>query len=214
MAHGKTVAEARVERYLKGVPKDRKIRIPGLESAPATVRVTDAGLKYLRGLTNLQYLDLRCNPITDAGLAYLSELVNLGTLNLSDTHITDAGLEHLKTLTKLQDLLLHNTRITDSGLQHLKALKNLQSLDVSSTCGPVGDMQITDAGLKHLEALPNLWNLELWGTQVSREGVNRLHEALPRCRIFCPYGEFRGRIPLHREHIPGTLYWRFVPAQE
>ncbi len=39
--------------------------------------VTDAGLKHLKGLTQLQSLSLNSTPVTDAGLEYLKGLTQL-----------------------------------------------------------------------------------------------------------------------------------------
>ena len=46
------------------------------------------------------------------------------------------------------------------------------------------DTQITDAGLKHLEALTRLGHLYLHGSQVTDEGVEKLKQALPECKIY------------------------------
>ena len=68
--------------------------------------VTDAKLVLLKGLTELQVLDLSGTQVTDAGLEHLKGLTSLQTLNLKRTKVTDAGLVHLKGLTKLQRLWL------------------------------------------------------------------------------------------------------------
>jgi hypothetical protein len=116
-------------------------------------------------------------------------------------------------LRKLQDLNLFNTKVTDAGLEHLKALTSLQWLSLGSSFGPIGKTKVTNAGLEHLKGLPDLWYLELWGTQVSEEGVKRLHEALPKCRISSPHGELKALVTLYREQIPGTYYWRLIPPR-
>ena len=86
---------------------------------------TNAELKYLKGLTNLQTLDLNFSYVTDAGLKHLKGLTNLQTLYLSRTSITDAGLGHLQEITSLQDLRLDATDVTDEGAEELrKALPN------------------------------------------------------------------------------------------
>lgn len=71
--------------------------------------------------------------MTDAGVENLKGLTNLEALNLMSTSVTDVGLEHLKGLTKLQVLILQNTQVTDAGLEHLKGLTNLQTLVLSGT---------------------------------------------------------------------------------
>ena len=67
-------------------------------------QVRDAGLKELKDLKNLQWLDLRWTSVTDAGLKELKDLKNLKFLNLRQTQVTDAGLKELKDLKNLQGL--------------------------------------------------------------------------------------------------------------
>ena len=144
--------------------------------------VTDASLKQLKGLTNLQELylsddhlryparkrlsrtlleleELPSAQITDAGLVHVGGLSNLRVLHLDNSDISDAGLEHLRGLAGLEDLSLAHSRVTDAGLQHLKGLRNLQALDLSHT-------RVTDAGLLHLKRMSQLQSLGLGHTQV------------------------------------------------
>ena len=110
-------------------------------------KVTDAGLKHLKGLSNLRHLGLG-SQVTDAGLKHLKGLTKLRELYLSGTQVTDAGLEHLKGLTGLNHLNLDNTKVTDAGLEHLKGLSNLRSLSLGRT-------PVTGAGVNELKkALP------------------------------------------------------------
>ena len=63
--------------------------------------------------------------MTDAGLKHLEGLTQLQWLSLNDTKISDAGLEHLKGLTQLQSLWLLRTKVTDAGVKKLQqALPN------------------------------------------------------------------------------------------
>jgi hypothetical protein len=172
--------------------------------------VTDVGLGHLRGLSDLQSLCLQGTQITDAGLQSLAELTSLGSLDLRDTRVTDAGLEHLTGLTKLQDLLLTNTEVSDRGLGYLKKMTSLQSLDLGRSLGPVGTVDVTDAGLEELKGLPNLFHLGLWGTKVSAKGVEAFREAVPKCGIRSPYGDFPPLVRQRREPVPGTRYWRLT----
>jgi len=59
------------------------------------IKVTDADLERLKGLTDLQSLDLSGTEITVAGLVHLKGLTDLQSLDLTRTDITDAGLVHL-----------------------------------------------------------------------------------------------------------------------
>ena len=77
-------------------------------------------------------LELRDNEeITDAGLKELAGLKNLQRLDLSGTKITDAGLKELAGLKSLQTLDLAATQVTDAGLKELAGLKSLQSLNLA-----------------------------------------------------------------------------------
>ena len=58
--------------------------------------------------------------ITDAGVEYLKRLTNFLWLNLDGSQVTDAGLAHLKGLAKLKYLFLYRTQITDAGVNDRK----------------------------------------------------------------------------------------------
>jgi hypothetical protein len=51
---------------------------------------------HLRGLTQLQTLDLLHSQVTDAGLEHLKGLTNLKRLGLGQTKVTDAGVKDLQ----------------------------------------------------------------------------------------------------------------------
>lgn len=98
-----------------------------------------AALKKLQALIrdeengNVVSVTLRGPQITDAGLRHLKTLNELQILYLSSTQITDTGLEHLKGLNKLQSLNIIGPRITDAGLVHLETLINLETLRLNDT---------------------------------------------------------------------------------
>src|SRR5207253_160541 len=91
-------------------------------------KVTDAGLKVLKELKSLQFLDLG-DKVTDAGLKELRELKNLQTLYLNGTKVTDTGLKELKDLKNLRTLEVAFTAVTDAGVKELKAA--LPKIDIS-----------------------------------------------------------------------------------
>ena len=58
-----------------------------------TIKISDAGLADIKGLTSLEALNLNsCRQVTDAGLVHLKGLTNLEDLDLGETKVTDAGL--------------------------------------------------------------------------------------------------------------------------
>ena len=128
--------------------------------------VTDAWLEHLKGLPNVQVLNLMATKVTDTGLVRLKGLTQLQALHLPTT-VSDAGLVHLKGLSQLRTLELGFSKVTDAGLVHLKGLTRLQSLGLRAT-------KVTDAGLVHLEGLSKLQFLNLLGTEVTDAGLIHL----------------------------------------
>ena len=79
--------------------------------------VSDKGLANLKGLTNLEELDLNDDKaINGPGLKYLSDLKNLRQLNLNGDPVDDESLESIGNLTNLESLILYDAPITDLGL--------------------------------------------------------------------------------------------------
>jgi internalin A len=65
--------------------------------------------------------------VTDAGLKELAALKQLQTLYLRGRSVTDAGLKEMAALKQLQTLCLYNTEVTDAGVAELrKALPSCQ----------------------------------------------------------------------------------------
>ncbi len=129
-------------------------------------KMTDAGLKELAGLKNLQALYLAKTPVTDAGLKEFAGRKSLQTLDLGGTKVTDAGLKELSGLESLQSLYLANCPVTDAGLKELAGLKSLQVLNL-------GDTKVTGAGLADLKSLQALY---LYNTAVTDVGLKDLAE--------------------------------------
>jgi len=145
-------------------------------------QVSDAGLVYLRGLTELKDLNLEHTQVTDAGLIHLGGLTQLGWLNLDDTQVTDAGLVHLRGLIELETLELNHTQVADAGLVHLRELLQLHFLTLNGT-------KVTDAGLENLGRLKQLQGIFFDETKVTDAGVRRLQKALPKCDINWQFGK-------------------------
>jgi internalin A len=138
--------------------------------------ITSAGMKALAGLKNLQALNFAGTQVADAGLKELAGLKKLQHLNLAGTPVTDAGLKELAGLKSLQTLFLGRTQVTDAGLRDLAQLSTLQRLGLSGA-------RVSDKGLKLLVGLKNLQSLNLRETQVTEAGLKELRESLPKCNI-------------------------------
>jgi hypothetical protein len=85
----------------------------------ADAGLTDAGLRHLQGLDQLETLYLDGRKITDAGLVYLKPLRQLRELSLEGTGVTDDGLVNLEGLSRLRTLRVARTRVTVGGLSRL-----------------------------------------------------------------------------------------------
>ena len=70
----------------------------------------------------MERLNLSNTNISDAGLKHLRELRNLNTLWLQDTAITDAGLRELHGHTQLKWLGLKGTLVTPEGIEELESI--------------------------------------------------------------------------------------------
>jgi hypothetical protein len=139
-------------------------------------KLTDAVLKHLPELKNLQSLYLNRTEITDDGMKRLSALTNLRKLYLGETTVGDAGLKHLKGLTKLEYLHLGATKVSGAGTKYLEELTNLKILHLFDT-------NVDDGGLANMQGLTKLQLVSLPPTTVTDEGVKKLQQALPKLVI-------------------------------
>ena len=172
-------------------PDDPKASQPVVEVHLSNLKVTDADISLLAGLTEVRSLELINTRVTDAGMARLKPLVHLEELNLINNRISDAGLSGLADLVHLRRLKLNLYTITGSGLVNLKALARLQQLDLSMSRASdaslavleqaadlrtliLRDTDVSNAGLKHLAGLTRLHSLDLSGTRVSDVGLEHL----------------------------------------
>ena len=75
--------------------------------------------QHIRGLLNLEQLQLSGCAVGDEDLSFVSELPRLNGLGLDHTLVTDRGLNHLTRLPELQHIEYRGTRITDEAIQEL-----------------------------------------------------------------------------------------------
>lgn len=78
----------------------------------------------------IAWLKLSGTKITDAGLKELAKLKNLNKLHLEHTAITDAGLASLKSLPYLEYINLVDTKVSDAGLKDIAGAKSIRALYV------------------------------------------------------------------------------------
>ncbi len=109
--------------------EDFFVRIVGVQGESDAVLERAARLPHLSSLSvgPLHRKPYASYPVTDAGLEYLKGSSQLRTVMLNQTRVTDAGLTHLRGLTQLQYLNLSGNQVTAAGVAELqKALPNLR----------------------------------------------------------------------------------------
>ena len=112
-------------------------------------RLTDVGLQALRGMTELEELELggpSCR-ITDRGLEPLGDVNGLRRLELNwAPRISDAGLLHLRACDRLENVGLMGTPTGDGAIAALAGNRRLRRLRTGK--------HVTDAGLDLLHRFP------------------------------------------------------------
>jgi hypothetical protein len=159
----------------------------------SATRVTDAGLKHLRGMKHLQRLELGFTRVTGTGLADMPD-APLVWLRLSSAPGTPEGVEAICRFKELQELDVDSdrngdrearqlfqslprlrtvhigyARLTDEGLAGLVDLKELRWLSLTQT-------HITGEGLRHLAGLPVFRAVELHHTPLRDDGLRHLRQ--------------------------------------
>lgn len=107
----------------------------------------------------------------------LKQLPLLHYLSLAGSTSDDTLLENLKHGASLNSVNLdHNRTITDDGLAFVKDAPVLTRLNLPNT-------NVSDAGLVHLQAAKQLEYVNVRETKVTRDGVEALRKALPKCEV-------------------------------
>ena len=140
------------------------------------VEMSDMGLKYLADIKGLTHLSIKGNQVTNAGLKEFAVLKDLVYLDLGFSKVTGEGMKELAKMKGIKGLALRGMKETDEGLKELCALKNLTSINLVGT-------DVTDGGLKHLAGMKNLTFVYLDPRKVSKDAVEQLRKALPKCYI-------------------------------
>ncbi len=126
--------------------------------------VTDAGLKHLAKLTNLESISLVGTRITNAGLSATLELPKLISINLAGCTVTLPMMETLSKLETLEVLSLESAKVGDNELPPLANLARLRDLNLNYC-------PITDNGFRVLGTLRNLEILKVANTGIDGSGM-------------------------------------------
>jgi len=163
---------------------------PSESHQAAVAKINEAGGAVRRIAQNTDEVEvslaLAPPPIKDALLSSVADVENVVWLELQGTSITDQGLKKIAGMETLRRLHLERTGVSDEGLKHLGRLSELEYLNLYGT-------KVTDAGLEHLN---------VWGSDVSDEGMEKLREAMPELAVVGAAKSFVEPPPLPKKETP------------
>jgi internalin A len=137
----------------KMIAKSKTVQVLNLNKVKNT---SDAHLKVIAGIPQLEGILIKGEEVTDAGLKALAQCKSLENVALGSTKkVTDAGVKELAALPKLQALHLGFMTLTGEAFKDFAGAKNLESVTLEYVDG------IDDQAAKHLAALPNLNALKI-----------------------------------------------------
>jgi hypothetical protein len=150
----------------KMIARSKSLQVLNLIKA----KTTDAGLKTVAGIPQMENIILKGEGVTDAGMKALASSPALETVVLFDLkNVTDAGIKELAALPKLKTLNVSNCTFNGSAFEGFAGSKTLEAVELSS------DKNLTDDGIKHL-AKVNLNNLKITfcGDKVTAAGIRAI----------------------------------------
>ncbi|MHC5539248.1 leucine-rich repeat domain-containing protein [Singulisphaera rosea] len=114
--------------------------------------LSDSGLARLRGL-DLHFLILCETKVTDAGIRHIRNMNNLNTLYLDRTSVGDDAMAGLATLPMLEVLMVSETQVGDLGVRSIAKLPALKVVNlVRSQVGDAGAVMLKSMpGLRPLD---------------------------------------------------------------
>ncbi|MBM4067624.1 MAG: hypothetical protein FJ271_01575 [Planctomycetes bacterium] len=132
----------------------------------------DDVIAVLEDFPAIEHLSFR---LENATIKHFQELPELAELNLyGNPKLTAACCKDLKEMKKLRALDLPSMRDLNAALHELKDMKQLRALR--------GLFGLNEESLTHLAELTQLEHLDI-RVSASKEALQRLKKALPRCRI-------------------------------
>jgi hypothetical protein len=166
------VSWSRLPRLQRILLRDTYLGMLRLNSLPSLQRF---GTSAHRAVTNVELVD--CPEF----LGSLSSRNRFGGTQLTAKNsVTDALLPNLEYVRTLKTLILAGEDVSDVGMTHIRHLSDLESLSLAST--PVSDKTV-DLLIDRFKTTRQLKEVDFSNTQVSGEGIKRLRNAMPDCKI-------------------------------
>jgi len=93
----------------------------------------DAGVNYLRNMTQLTFLSLRGQALTDNCISKIVRLPRIRELDLGSNQITNSAIKMLRPLKELRILHIDNSILSDTALVEMASLPTLRTVTLSNT---------------------------------------------------------------------------------
>ncbi len=141
------VTDEWLQKWLVGQDRVRRLELSG-------TAVTSKGLVHLKGLKDLEILNVCLTAVSDDGFEHLAGLTKMRRMVICASKITGSGFKHLGGFAQIESINLHSTPASNAGLEAIGKLTNLRRLEIVHT-------SVTDAGIKHLANLTQLRQLHI-----------------------------------------------------
>ncbi|HDZ20920.1 hypothetical protein LCGC14_0315680 [marine sediment metagenome] len=167
MVHLAELANLEELRGLGGIGEQglgHLVRLKKLRRLQVSVRVSQASLRRLSAMTQLEEIRILGHTMTDADVAELAKMTHLRSVSIYSDHLTGAALASLAGLTETRSAYIGGKGITDEDLRHLAAWTELEDLSLQTS-------SVTGSGVRHLSGLKKLRSLRLIGGGLTDEGM-------------------------------------------
>lgn len=116
-----------LQAYLKSKPRLRELHA-------SRSSVGASGLRYIKAISSLEFLDISASSLTDQQFAELKGANNIVELRIGSNFLSNASMQTVLSLTKLKILDLEGMQtVSDPGLVILAKKSGLQRLNLKST---------------------------------------------------------------------------------
>jgi serine/threonine protein kinase len=165
-------------------------QIAELKELRLTGKIENDALEEIGQIGSLRRFDIASPLITDEGVAKLTGLPALDSINLQSDHLSGATFAHLvKNCPDLTKIGFRGEKLTRADWGKLVALRRLARIDLRSSS--YGDEAVEGLGqLKQLALIEVQQSPAQNQTKFTRNGISRLHAALPNCMIVSDFGTF------------------------
>jgi hypothetical protein len=128
------------------------------------------------GARSYSYRSSATPALDDDGFRLITALSELRTLKVAESRLTDEGAKRVSGLVNLEELRLSSPFIAEGTLEAITRLPKLRRLALTAP-------EITDSAIETIGSMKDLQQVDLRGTRITREGLNRLHQLLPKTWI-------------------------------